>query len=333
MSMSRVRAQRVSWRFPVFGGVLVAVYAVAAAIPRLGEEHLAVFAAALTFDLVITIPFAFYWVVMRPRGLPHILLVPVVAAGMVWARVVLPEDHRLALRVAEVLIAPLEAGLLVWVVVRVRRAVRASRAEAAGDPLHRISDAVRTLVPYSRPARVVASEVAMFYYALGAWRARPHAPDDAAAFTVHERSGRGGLVFGLILLCAIEGFALHFLIGRWSAAAAWVFTATNVYAMLWLLADHRATVLRPILVTGDEVWIRAGLRWDARFPRAGITTHAERPGPRRGSLRLTLLNPPTIWLRAETPVEADGCYGLCRRVSSVGLEPDDPAGLERALRG
>jgi hypothetical protein len=54
----------------------------------------------------------------------------------------------------------------------------------------------------------------------------------------------------------------------WSTLAAWIFTMGNVYGALWLIADYRPTVLRPILVSDDGVLIRAGLRGSVRVSRS-----------------------------------------------------------------
>jgi hypothetical protein len=107
-----------------------------------------------------------------------------------------------------------------------------------------------------RAADVLASELAAIHCALFSWRSRAHLPGDARAFSSHKRSGHGGLVFALLVLTAVEALAIHVLPTRWSPVLAWIITALSLYGALWLLADYRASILRPVLVDSNEVWLR-----------------------------------------------------------------------------
>jgi len=252
--------------------------------------------------------------------------------SMFAAALVLPRAHHQALRVLEILLIPLEVALLGSVVWRAARALRLSRSSIAGDPLHQLHSAARGALPWDRAAEVFASEAALLYYAFGAWRTRPHAPAGACAFTQHRRSGHGGIVFALLVLMAAEGVVLHLLLARWSVIAAWVLTIASLYGALWLVADYRATVLRPVLVGADEVWIRAGLRWNARLPRSMITAvQRTPPAEKEECLQLTLLSTPTHWVAFAEPVSVQGPYGFRRRARVLGLTPDAPEEFRRSL--
>lgn len=317
----------------LFAALAVAVYATAialsGALPAL--PHPGAVAAGATLDLVVLVPAAFYLLVARPRGLPLATLAPVLLLSALAAAAILPSDHHRTLRFLELLLVPLEAALLGSVAWRALAAARRARG-APGDPLDRIRAAARDAVPIPRAAEVLTAEVALFHYAFGAWRARPHCPAGAAAFTQHRRSGAGGIAFALVLLTLAEAAAVHLLLARWSATAAWVLTLASLYGALWLVADHRATVLRPILVDESGARIRAGLRWDVRLPPdAVVRVQRTAPDAELRPLRLPLLGEPTRWLVLREPVEVRGPYGFTRRAGALGLAPDDPDGLCRAL--
>ena len=85
---------------------------------------------------------------------------------------------------------------------------------------------------------------------------------------------------------ATEGLAVHVLILKWSALVAWIFTIGTVYGALWLIADYRATVLRPILVSDESILIRAGFRCIlSRLVRGATPADASGADPFGSSLR------------------------------------------------
>jgi hypothetical protein len=314
--------------------VAAAIYAAGVAIvqqlPRI--DHRGAVAVGVTFDLVVVVPLAFYLLVVRRLGLSIVTLAPVIVLSLIAASRVLPADHRQSLRALELLLAPLELGLLGWIGWRAARALRAARREAAVEPLEQFRRAAFAVTRNGRAAAIAAFEIAVLYYGLAAWRARPHAPAGADAFTHHVRSGHSGIVLAFLLVLAAEGFAVHLLLMHWNPTVAWIFTIGTVYGALWLIADYRATVLRPILVGPDGIVFRAGLRTTAQVPLASIATVGrEAPGAGERSLKLGLAGTPTRWVTLTEPVQARGPYGLVRRVRVIGLEPDAPEEFDRVL--
>jgi hypothetical protein len=236
------------------------------------------------------------------------------------------------LRSVGVLLVLLELVVIGWIAWRGVRAVRSARRGGSGDPLDRLRCAAVEFLPSPRVASILASEIAVFYYGLAAWRARPHVPAGSSAFTHHERSGHAGIVLGLLIMVAAEGFGVHVLLLHWSVPAAWILTALSAYAALWLIADYRATVLRPILVGEERVSLRAGLRWSLEVARSEILEVTRTlPESERNRLKLTLLGAPTHWIVFSCPQVAEGLYGLRRHVRAVGIEPDAAAEFGHAL--
>jgi hypothetical protein len=157
-------------------------------------------------------------------------------------------------------------------------------------------------------------------------------PDAALAFTIHRRSGQGALVAALLMLIGIEGAALHLLLRRISAPLAWVLTLGSVYAAGWLIADLRASRLRPILLEADTLRLRSGLRLALDAPRSAIErVTRERPFPGREALNGTFFGRPTHWIVFREPLEVRGPFGLKRPARAVGVQVDDPEAFTRAL--
>jgi len=318
----------------LLAGIVTGVYATALAVvgqlPHL--ERASAVAVGLTLDMVVVLPLAFYLLVVRRRGLPLVTLAPVLVLSVLAASRVLPADHQQPLRVLEALVVPMELGLIGWVAWRAARAFRRARCDAAADPLERLRRAAFELTRNDRVAAVVALEIAVFYCAIGSWRARPHAPSGTSAFTHHRRSGHSRVVVSFLLVLAAEAVPVHILLLQWSALAAWLFTIGTAYCALWLIADYRATVLRPILVSDEGILIRAGFRCTLRVPRARIAGVArKKPEFGRESLNLTLLGTPTHWLTLSEPMLAQGPYGFGRRVRAIGIQPDTAEEFDRIL--
>jgi len=289
-------------------------------------------ALALTLDLVVVVPLGFYLLVVRRLRLPLVLMAPAFLLSVLAASRILPADRQQALHFIEVAMIPAELGLIGWIGTRAAIALRRARGNAAADPLEQLRRAALELTGNDRVSGILATEIAVLVYGLGSWRARPHAPGETTAFTHHRRSGQGRIVFAFLLIMAIEAFAVHLLLLVWSATAAWIFTIGTAYAALWLLADYRATVLRPILIDEESLLVRAGLRCTLRVPRVRLAaSRHEKPELGKECLNLTLLGAPTHWLVFSERVTTEGPYGFRRGVRAIGIQPDEPEDLERIL--
>lgn len=289
-------------------------------------------ALGITLDLTLIIPAAYYFLVVRPRAWPVAALAPVVVLSLLAAAAILPSDYQQTLRWVEAVAIPVEAGLLGWIGWQAAQALRQVRHGASADPLVTLHRSARDLLRMDRVADVLASELAVLYYAFGAWRTPPHIPEGTRPFSSHRRSGHGGLVFGLLVVTAAEGVVVHLLLAGWSTTIAWIITFLSLYGALWLVADYRATVLRPILSSDGEVWVRAGLRWHARIPRRRILrVTPRRPATDGGARSLAFLTTPNLWIELSAPVLLEGPYGLRREAGCLGLFVDDAAGLQRIL--
>lgn len=326
------RRAGLSWFVGIVTGIYVIGLAVAGQLPRL-EANAGVVAFALTLDLVVAVPLAYYLLVVRRWRLPIVTLVPVLVLSALAASRVLPADQQVALRVFEMLAAPLELGLLGWIGWRALRAIRQARGDASADPLGRIRQAAFGVTRNDRAAAIFASEIAVFSYGLTSWRSLAHIPTGMTAFTHHRRSGHGAIVLAFLLVLLVEGLAVHLLVLSWSPLAAWVLTLGTAYGALWLVADYRATVLRPILASGRSIRIRAGLRFSLEVPLSQVVAISrQKPEFGKESFNLTLLGAPTHWLTFSEPMIAEGPYGLRRRVRAIGIEPDEAAEFDHALR-
>jgi hypothetical protein len=321
-----------------FGLATLGVYATALTIvasplfargPRVG-------AAAISFDLLVTVPFAFWFLVARPRALPWFSLVGVVIASGYAGLLVLPSAHQQYLHLARFLTAPAELWLVGYGAVRAWRRLR-SGAHPRGDVLAATRAAVGEIVRYPRLAAVVAEEIALLWYALLSWRAKPSVQPGETAFSQHRGSGLAGLVGAVAFACLGEALGVHVLVAHWSPAAAWALTGLSVYGALWLVGLGRSVVLRPTVVSADGVRVRMGMLHEAWIPFGLIASATEvraAPAHRRtaGYLHAAIFAPPRLMLELSAPVDSQGLYGTRKRgITRIGLLVDEPRGLAAEL--
>lgn len=327
--ITRDKTHRLLW----FGLLATGVYATAVVLAtQLATlERPEVLATALTLDLAVLLPAAFFFLVARPLRWSPATMVPVLVGGLLVAGRILPAERQTALGWIERGAFGLELGVLVWVALRARAAFRGT-TDGGSDPLLRLRQAARDLIPGRRVAELLAAELSVLFFGLAAWRRAPHAPPETRAFTAHVRSGHGGLVFALVFASAIEGVVVHLLVMPYSLLLAWVLTAATAYGALWLVADYRALVLRPLLVDRRGIRLRAGLRWSARVPASRIATVQREAPAAKDALRMTLFGDPTLWIECRSPVVAHGPYGLRRCARWLGIAPDQRAEFEQEIK-
>ncbi len=318
-----------------FGVLAAGVYAVAAALVAspLFLRAPDVGAAAVTFDLLVTVPFFFWLLVIRRTKLPWISLVPVVLLGLLAASYVLPDDRQKYLDLAEIAVAPAEIALLAYAVFRVRRFLGRG-LEPGGDVLAVIRAVMQEMIPVRRVADVAAAEVALVWYALLSWRAQPEMAPGDVAFTAHQASGLGGMVGALVVGCLVEGVGVHLLVARGSEAAAWALTALTAYLIMWIVGLARSVALRPTTIGRDGLRVRVGVLWEMTIPFdriTAVTANSVEPSG-RDTLKVALLTSPRLSIDLAEPMEATGLYGQRKRgILKVALYVDRPKELAAAL--
>ena len=315
--------------FGLFAALVAATaFAASAWIAAVPQPEL--FAAAITIDLLITVPVAFYFLVARRYSLSLPAYGPVVGAGWLIAYLVLPEGHRSPLLIAEAGAVIFEVAIVVWITRKALNAAKVRGGELE-DPLSRLRRIAGETVGNRWLGSVAGTELAVFFYSLLSWRSRLSVPDGAASFSYHKKSGQVAITLVLLFLVAAETIVAHLMITAWSTPLAWVITALSVYGGLWILADLRASVLRPILITRDSILIKAGLRYDVEIP-VELVERVERARPLEGPhISTALFGEPTHWIVLNEALMAEGVLGFRTEFGAIGFSPDNAGGFDEAL--
>ena len=309
---------------PLFALTAATIVAVCAVLLRARSSDLVAWAA--TFDLTLTIPLAYYLIVVRGGHARPITVAPVFVIGVAIAARLIPHGQQSFVQQLRFVAAPLELVTLGLIAHR----LMAMRSVPGGDPLARITAACRQIFGRSPVGTLVAFELTTLYYSLFAWRKKT----PAEGWTVHERSGWGAIVGAFMIVIAGEGVCMHFLLAIWFPRGAWIWTALDLYGALWLIGDYHALRLRRTLLGDDALELRYGLRATATIPYANIAAVEPRSGEwrkRKGTLKMAIGDAPRTIIRLREPMTVQSIAGMRRTIDAVAILPDDD-GFEAALR-
>lgn len=332
--MTHALRRRPTWLgFFVLLGAIVAIegWVVSSVHFRRSPEILA---GAVTADLILLPPALGWFFLIRTRRLPVFSLIPMTALGVVLAILLVPEEHRHALRSLETIAPAIELGILGLVALRARKAIRHYRAVRAthADAIDALEESLGVALDSPRAGAMLATELTILRYGVAGWftKSPPTGGDD---FSYHRRASYPAVLGVLSLVMAMELLGVHFLLMRWSSVAAWIATGLGIYSALWLYGDFHAGRLHPIRVMGDGLHLRTGFRWKIRLPFDEIAAlHDAAPDVQpRDRVAFVFFGKPDFWLELRRPLEVRGIFGITRTVRWLGLGADDAAALRRRL--
>jgi len=329
--------------FPAFLLIAVGVIAISAWLARsvYFAEQPDLLGRAISLDLAILLP-GFYWIMATRLGWPRLSVIPVFIVSTLIAHAVLPREHSGFLGVIEFLVVPLELFALVYVLRKAQQVTRAYRQASAtsaggvlgGDFVEALESVLeRTSLP-SRLAQIALTEASVFHYGLLAWGRRREYGPQAEAFSYHIKNGYGVIVGGFIVVIVIETALVHLALLPRVPVLAWILAASSVYGILFLIADFKAAVRRPVLVDGEHLHVRTAFRWRCSIPLAWIET-AETSSrdidDKKGLLDAKIIAGHNVVLKLRRHAEATGMYGFTKRFDRVALSVDEPARLVQSI--
>jgi len=257
-------------------------------------------------DLLVTLPAAYYFIVIRSGAQPLITIIPVILSGLLRVTYIASFEGLTKLAVA----AACELGIAWFVMSRGRE---------------------------SFAARLFMAELSILRLAFAGWLLKPQIRSGSRTFTMHEDNGTAMIFGSMAVMSLVEAGLMHMVLQRWSGLAAWCLTGLSVYGALLLAALARSFAVFPIDLGDDSLLLRAGMLWSvevtpANFANIGPVTFPipERRAP--GYVRITGLGEPNLLIELHEPVLAEGLYGRRKLVSRLGVSADDPAGFTRSLQ-
>ncbi|GGW91851.1 hypothetical protein GCM10010297_12100 [Streptomyces malachitofuscus] len=168
---------------------------------------------------------------------------------------------------------------------------------------------------------------------LGLWLARrTHGTGGGAAFGY--AGGQAAVMFGFAFVCVVETVAMSVLLSDWPTVHA-VVLFLDVYTVVFVIALHAASVVRPHVLDAGVLRVRRAVHVDLRIPLERIAsvrrelrmTHEKA----EGELDLAIGSQTTVTVELTEPVVHVTFLGHRREVRVVRFHADDADGLVRAL--
>ncbi|RWZ58567.1 hypothetical protein EQV77_06265 [Halobacillus fulvus] len=183
------------------------------------------------------------------------------------------------------------------------------------------------------PFRILATDLAAFYYVLFTWRKKP-----VQGFFFHKDGSYLGVFFMLIHAMLIEIIAVHLMIAQYSHTAARIITALDVYALLFIVSDYQAIRLSPVVLDKTGLHFQKGIREYGTVPWdkiEGLYPNDELAGKNSVELAFHGLEkePSPYVIRLKEPVEIHKVFGLKKTIHSVFVKMDDPEEFRKAFDG
>lgn len=288
----------------------------------------------LPLDFMVGIPFGFYLLVIKPRGLTLFLVIPVIWIGYGLSAFALGSPDAGIFPCLLAALLPVELGIAVRECLNVVKVYRSAKA-ANADPMARFRETTLYLVRKDAPASMAAAELSVWHYVLMSWRKKPYVLPGEKAFSYHNAGGYLSMMVGLALAFPVEVIGVHILLSQWNAAAAWAVTALSIYAVVWLIGDARARMMRPVAIGEDRIRLECGIQMEAVIPFSDIERVCLSEIGVNGLAKTDKLNCGTfyqanIWILAKRPVEVRTMLGK-KRVRAIGVSLDDAIAFAKTL--
>lgn len=325
---------RLHWGFPAFAAAVIAANAV------LVQWHPQLAGAPapewpVMFDLLLFLPLVCLALNWRKGWRTAALKAAAVAGlGALAGSLMLPADSKQLWHVVDELRFVVIAGVLLVqagvLVMLLRTAFRARHGQNLELALAR---AIGERFGDGGFARMLQLEGRLWLYAL-ARRPVRHAFPGHRHFSVGKQGMNASNQFAFLVLVGVELPIAHFLIMLFDPFVAAVVTALSAYGFLFLLAEYRATRLRPVSVTGRGLQLRHGVATDLWLDWGVIAAAEPTRGPvrrARGELRLIGMGEANVRIDLVPGTTLPGLFGP-RAIERIHLGVDDADGLIHEIR-
>lgn len=290
----------------------------------------------LPLDFAVGVPLGFYFLVVKPRNLSLLTVLPVIWVGYALSSFALGSLDAGALPYLASALIPVEIGIAAKECWRLACIYKDARTRSE-DPMVWFKELMLYLVRKDMPASMAATELGVWRYALFSWREKPLLLPGEKAFSYHNAGGYMNMMLGLALALPVEIVGVHLLVSQWSVPAAVVITALSIYMTIWLAGDARARMLRPVTVGDAVMRLECGVQMRAEIPISEIAQITFAEAGVHGLAKEKQLNYGTfyqanVWVITKHPVVVDTVFGK-KKARAIGLSLDDPIAFKSESDG
>jgi hypothetical protein len=222
-------------------------------------------ATGFLFDIVITFPVIYYFLVIQPLKLKKWGILLVVTCCCAIGYIILPVHQRNYIIQLRKLTAGLELIVLIYAISKIRHIKKAYHQlqNEIPDIAYNLHKSMVTVLGNGVATKFMASELTILRFGLLFWMRPQKSLLAIKRFSIHKETGYPAL-FGVILfVCFVEITALHLLLLHYSPTAAIIVTILSIYGTIFVIGDFSAILKSPVLILQDQLLLRTGLRWRA----------------------------------------------------------------------
>jgi len=279
------------------------------------------------------VPLLYYVLCVRPSNgkIEFVYILFVAAVGATY--LVTPSEQKDFLQALLRWLVPIvEFVIVLYVIYRIYSIVKSyklMRSNKADQPMEIMREVLRPLLGRGVLLDIVITELSVVYYAVVIWFRKPVLPVHGS-FTYHKQSQIKPIVIVFIAIIMLETVGLHFLLSIWSDVVAWITTAINGYAIVYLIAFKNSFRFLPILLDDNRLQIRLGLQCDINIPLHSIESieTAKEFGigdkvPKDVYMAYLRFDTPQYQIRLKEPVEVKGSFGISKSYSVIIFRVDE----------
>ncbi|BAU52325.1 hypothetical protein [Mucilaginibacter gotjawali] len=290
-------------------------------------------ADGLMADFLVTFPAAYYFIIVRRLKTRPRSMVLVISLCCLAGYVLLPQHQRDYILQVRKLTSVIELLFIIYCITKFNKIRAAYKSEELlfADPIYNLRTAMAAVLGDSVPVKVLASEMAMLRYGLLCWKKEKSCINNSITFSTHKESGYIAIWCIILVAVTVEMIAVHLALQKWSHVAANILTLLTLYSIIFLIADLSAILKRKVLVNGDKLILRTGLRWRATTNTGNISTikkitfdnHATDTCYKGGAIKSNC----NLLITFKQPVMVEKLYGSGKEFDSILMGIDDADGF------
>lgn len=281
------------------------------------------FFEAVSIDFIISAPL-FYWIASRRFRTRTLLVFPLMAIGFSLSKLLLPHETVTLQWLGRFLLPLLELITIGSVTFYGYQFYKAAKASGERDAFEIIRKSCEKVFGVSLWSKIVATEFAVIYYALIAWRKK-----QTQGFTCYKDTGILTLYGFFIFIVIAETLIFHLLLIKINLWLAWIAFAASAYVAIQIFAHAKALKYRSVEIS-SSLKIRYGLvaNTEIRFDQIQqVWVGSDYKNTGRKIVRIGLaksFEPCSIAIELKENIQVEMLYGLARTGDVLLLPVDSP---------
>lgn len=281
----------------------------------------------VTADLLIFIPVS-WLLISRKTRIPNFTVIPVLILTIISASFIIPEGHQHELTLVKTFLLPVIelsfAGFIIYKASKTLSGI-SNNLHNDQDALSAIKVSCSNFVDSKKAAMILATEIAMFYYAFASWK--PLKPGKFS-FSAYKESGIISVLAGVLLILTVETIWVHTYLLTINDALAWIVFALSIYSGIQIFAHLKALRSRGHSIGPERLTLRYGLFSEVEISYENIeevvftSENPENSAEKKLAL-LGDLEPHNIMIRVKQPVTISRIYGLRSQAQTVYFQCDE----------